>query len=254
MEKHSHEKKPKDKIIIGRKPVIDSLLDDTELEKVWISKTLKGDIEKDLRQYTRERNIPLQYVPVEKLNAISKRSDHDGVVAQLSLINYMSLEAVMPFIYEQGRDPALLVLDGIEDVRNIGALIRSAVWFDFDAIVITLKRSAMINSIVYKTSAGALKDVVICREKSIIKAVEFLQSSGVKVIAANARAENKMDAAAFNSPLAIILGSEERGVSRELTALADGLISIPGSGKVESLNVSVAGALLMHEIYKVRNK
>ena len=182
----------KDKLIIGRKPVIDALNSDVELEKVWISASLKGEIEKDVRRLTREKKISLQYVPKEKLNSlVSRGSQHQGLAAQLSLVNYIEMEALLPFLYEQGRVPALVVLDGVEDVRNIGAIARSAVWFGIDAIIIGMKRTAMINSFAYKSSAGAIKDIPICRVMSITKAMQFLKDSGVRIaVAAGGEEEN----------------------------------------------------------------
>ncbi len=241
----------KDKLIIGRKPILDGLKQGTEFEKVWISKTLKGDIEKDIRNLTREQAVPLQYVPKEKLNDISKSRLHQGVVAQLSLVNYMTVEEVIPFLYESEGTPRILVLDGIEDVRNIGALARSAVWFGFHAIVVALKRNARINSVAFKTSAGALKDIILCREVSMIKTIQMLKDSGIEIMVADGRAhDDTLDQVNKEGPIALVLGSEDKGVSREIKALSDHQVRIPGTGKVESLNVSVAGALLMAEIYK----
>ncbi|NNF21045.1 MAG: RNA methyltransferase [Saprospiraceae bacterium] len=173
-------------------------------------------------------------------------------MAQLSLVDYLSIEDVLPHIFESGKVPAILVLDGVEDVRNIGALARSAVWFGFDAIMVSLKRSARINSFAYKSSAGAIKDIHICRENSMTKAVNFLKESGLKIVIAESNTDEKPDKSIFSEPIALILGSEEKGVVREIAAFADHFVNIEGTGKVESLNVSVAGAILMHEIYKVR--
>lgn len=242
-----------DKLIIGRKPVLDCLNSNTEIEKVWISKTLKGDIEKEIRALTRQKTIPLQYVPKEKITSLTRNKNHQGVAAQLSLVNYMSIEEVIPYIYEQARTPAFLVLDSIEDVRNIGALVRSAVWFDFDAVVVTAKKSARLNSFAYKASAGSLKDMIICREASITKALEYLKSSGIKIVVSSLKEATSGSKIDFNEPVAIVLGSEGKGVSKEVSALADAHISIPGSHKVDSLNVSVAGAILMHNLYQQRN-
>jgi len=244
----------KDKIIIGRKPVLDGLNDGTEYEKIWISKTLKGDIEKEVRNLSRAQAVPLQYVPKEKLNDIAKNKDHQGLVAQLSIVNYMTLEEVVPFIYEQGGVPRLLVLDGIEDVRNIGALARSAVWFGFQAIVVAMKRNARINSVAYKTSAGAIKDVILCREVSIIKSLQLLKDSGISIVIADSSVgASAPEKVLKDGPVAIVMGSEDKGVSREVNAMADDRVRIPGTAKVESLNVSVAGALMMYEIYKLNN-
>ena len=246
----------KDKLIIGRKPVIDALNSDVELEKVWISASLKGEIEKDVRRLTREKKISLQYVPKEKLNSlVSRGSQHQGLAAQLSLVNYIEMEALLPFLYEQGRVPALVVLDGVEDVRNIGAIARSAVWFGIDAIIIGMKRTAMINSFAYKSSAGAIKDIPICRVMSITKAMQFLKDSGVRIaVAAGGEEENNNLLTDYKEPIAVVMGSEGKGVSRELKAMADSIISLPGTGKVESLNVSVASALIMYDLYNSRQE
>ena len=248
----------KDKLIIGRKPVLDALNSDVELEKVWISASLKGDIEKDVRRLTREKKISLQYVPKEKLNSlVSRGSQHQGLAAQLSLVNYIEIDALLPFLYEQGRVPAIMVLDGVEDVRNIGAIARSAVWFGLDAIIIGMKRSAMINSFAYKASAGAIKDIPICRVMSITKAMQYLKDSGVKLVVADGgeeEANNNNILTDYKEPIAIVMGSEGKGVSRELKAMADAIVSVPGTGKVESLNVSVASALIMYDLYKTRQE
>lgn len=213
---------------------------------------MKGEIEKEMRALTREHKIPLQYVPKEKLNSIAANANHQGLAAMLSLVNYMELDEVLPHIYEQGKAPALLVIDGVEDVRNLGALARSAVWFDMDAIIVGMKKTAQINSFAYKASAGALKDIIICREGSIIKALQYLKDSGIKIVVADVQPDVTRSKIDYKEPIALVMGSEGRGPVREVVALADAITTIPGSGKVESLNVSVAGALLMSEIFKQR--
>ena len=225
-----------------------------QLEKVWIDSGLKGDIEKEVRAITREHTIPLQYIPKEKLNSICSNSNHQGIAAQLAIVQYQSIEEVLPFIYEQGKTPAILVLDGIEDVRNIGALARTAVWFGIDAIVTSLKRTARINSFAYKSSAGAIKDIPICREQSLVKSLEFLKSSGLHIAVADSHDAEDTRSVDFTEPIALVMGSESKGVVREVRQLADAIVTIPGTGKVESLNVSVAGAVLMHQIFLARHK
>jgi 23S rRNA (guanosine2251-2'-O)-methyltransferase len=162
----------------------------------------------------------------------------------------MSIEQVLPHLYESGKTPFVLILDGIEDVRNIGGLARSAVWFDVDAIVVSMKKTARINSYAMKASAGALKDIHFCREKTIGEAVTYLKESGLQLIVADGAAESDVSAIKFDEPIALVLGSEGKGVSYALTQMADATISIPGSKRVESLNVSNAGAILMYEIFK----
>ena len=228
-------------------------MNNKELEKIWISKTLKGDIEKEVRNVSRSKAIPLQYVPKEKLNDIAKSKDHEGIVAQLSVINYLNIDEVIPFVFEQGSSPAFIVLDGVVDVRNVGAIIRSAVWFDFHSIILGMKKSARLNSVAYRTSAGAINDIAICREPSITKAIEYLKNSGVQIVIADAASEKTMEIVDLSGPVALVLGSEEKGPSKEVLALADYQVAVPGSQKVESLNVSVAAAVLMYDLYKIRN-
>lgn len=245
--------KLKDTFILGRKPVIDALKSNQSLEKVWMDSGIKGELEIELRKLSRALNIPLQYVPKQKLNALTNNANHQGVIAQVSIVDYAKIDQVLPFLFESGKTPFILVLDGIEDVRNIGALSRSAVWFDIDAIVISLKNSARINSFAMKSSAGAIKDVIICRETSIVNALKFMAASGLQVLVADSNPTNQKNNVNYKEPLALVMGSEGKGVVREILQLANGIHTIQGSGKVESLNVSVAGAIVMHDIYIKRN-
>lgn len=242
----------KDTLIIGRKPILDAIADSTPIEKIWIDSSLRGEVEKEIRKLSKDKNIPLQYVPKQKLSSLVPRANHQGLVAQLSLVQYLSIEDVLPHIFEGGKTPSILVLDGIEDVRNIGALARSAVWFDMDAIVVSLKRSAMINSFAYKSSAGAIMNIPICRESNLIKAVEYMKNCGLQILTADL-AEDTSKNINFAEPIALVLGSEGKGPTKEIAALSDAIVCIEGSGRVESLNVSVAGALLMSRIYSKRN-
>jgi len=223
------------------------------LEKVWIDSRLKGDYEKEIRQLTRERNIPLQYLPKEKLRSLSGHANHQGVAAQLAIVTYHKVEDILPHLYEQGKVPALLILDGIEDVRNIGALARSAVWFGMDAIIIPAKKSARINTFAHKASAGAITDIPICRVQSMTKTVDFLKASGLTILLADKKEDIENNAPDYNEPIALILGSEGKGVSKEIKERCDTIITIQGTGKVESLNVSVAGAILMSQIFNTRH-
>jgi len=214
---------------------------------------IKGELEIKLRKLTKSLNTPLQYVPKEKLAKLCENANHQGVVAQVSLVDYYRIEDVLPHLYESGKTPCVLVLDGIEDVRNIGALARSAVWFDIDAIVVSLKNSARINSFAYKASAGALKDIPLCRESSIVKSIEYMKTSGLQILVADSNEQNQNNKIKYDEPIALVMGSEGKGVVREIRKLATSIYTIPGSGKVESLNVSVAGAIMMHDIYKQKH-
>jgi len=243
----------RDTFLLGRKPIIDALNNNTGIEKVWIDNSITGDLEIELRKLTKAKNIPLQYVPKQKLNKLVNNAKHQGTVAQISLVDYNSVEQVLPFLFEQGKAPFLLVLDGIEDVRNIGALSRSAVWFDVDAIILSSKNSARINSFAMKSSAGAIKDIIFCREPSLVNALKYMASSGIQIIVADSNESKTENNVNFKEPLALVMGSEGKGVAREILQQADTICTIPGSGRVESLNVSVAGAILMHDIFKKRH-
>ena len=244
----------KDKLLIGRKPVLDALEQSVRLEKLWIDKDLRGELEKHIRKMARENRTPLQYVPKQKLAALASNANHQGIVAQLAIVEYYTTDELVPLLYEQGRVPFLLVLDGIEDVRNIGALARSAVWFDCDGIVVPFKKTALINSFTYKTSAGAIKDIHICRENNLKTALEYMKASGIQLVAADMPDNSDSEKIDLNEPIALILGSEGKGVSREILSIADHTLSIPGTKRVESLNVSVAGAILMSQIYNSRHQ
>ena len=230
--------------------MLDALQAGHSIEKVWMDKMLKGDIEKDVRSQCRIMQIPLQYVPKQKLNDLCSKATHQGLVAQVGFVDYISIEKVLPHIYESGKTPFVLILDGIEDVRNIGGLARSAVWFDVDAIVVSMKKTARINSFAMKASAGALKDIHFCREKTIGEAVTYLKNSGLQIVVADGNSDAGPSTIKYDEPIALVLGSEGKGVSYALTQMADSTISIPGSKRVESLNVSNAGAILMYEIFK----
>jgi len=243
----------KDEFLLGRKPITEALQRDQKLEKVWIDRTIRGEFEKEIRHLCRQKDIPLITAPVGKLNELVKSSSHQGLVAQLSFVKYHKLESIIPFLYEQGKTPRILLLDGIEDVGNLGALARSALWFNFDAIVVPMKSSARMNGYAMKASMGALLEMMVCREKSILGAVEYLQASGVQVFAA-AMDGNPIKDQNFTGPIALVLGSEESGIHQAVEKLCDERISISGQkDKMESLNVSVAGAILMHEVFKAVN-
>jgi len=224
------------------------------IEKVWIDKSITGEVEKETRAICRERQIPLQYVPKEKLNSLTSRATHQGLVAQVGIVEYISIQQVLPHIYETGKTPFVLVLDGVEDVRNIGALARSAVWFGVDAIVVSMKKTARLNSFAMKASAGALKDIHFCREKTLGEALDYLKNSGLKIVVSDTSVEGKSGIVDYDEPIALVLGSEYSGVSSNIVSMADSIMTIPGTDKVESLNVSTAGAILMYEIYKNKNR
>lgn len=240
----------KDEFLIGRKPVSEALERSQDIEKVWIEQSIRGEYEKEVRKACRSQGIPLITAPESKLNNLVRRSNHQGIVAQLSFVKYHKIADVIPFIFEKGEIPRIILLDGVEDVRNIGAIARSAHWFGFHAIIVPMKESARLNAFAMKASMGALPQMLICREKSMISAIETIQNSGIKVFAGmmSGKTFTEVD---LSGPVALVLGSEEKGVSKSVEKACDESIAIAGLPEnMESLNVSVAAGILMSEVFK----
>lgn len=251
-EKQTNLKLNRDKTIYGIRPVIEAIKSGKEIDKILIQKGLRGEGYHQLHAMIRELEIPFQFVPVEKLNRIY-RQNHQGVIAFISEIVYQKLEQIIPFVYEQGKTPLVLVLDHLTDVRNTGAIARTAECAGVDAIVVPEKGSAQLGPDAIKTSAGALYKIPVCRVKSLREAVRFLKDSGLTVFAATEKANTSYFSAGFNRPAALIMGSEETGVSEECLKLADELVRIPVTGEIESLNVSVATGVMLYEIIRQRS-
>ena len=232
---------------------MEALKSGKEIEKILIQKGLRGEGFQQLHTLVREMEIPIQFVPLEKLDRMT-RQNHQGVVAMISEITYQKIETILPSVYEQGKVPLVLVLDRITDVRNLGAIARTAECSGVDAILIPEKGSAQVNQDAIKTSAGALYKVPVCRYHSSRESVTFLKNSGLKIIAATEKANADYTDVDMTQPLALILGSEESGISAELLGMADELIQIPILGEIQSLNVSVAAGVILYEILRQRKQ
>jgi 23S rRNA (guanosine2251-2'-O)-methyltransferase len=232
---------------------MEALKSGKEIEKVLIQTGLRGEGFQQLHALMREMEIPVQFVPLEKLNRMS-RQNHQGVIAMISEISYQKIESIIPFVYEQGKVPLVLMLDRITDVRNLGAIARTAECSAVDAILLPEKGSAQINQDAIKTSAGALYKVPVCRYNSIKELITFLKNSGLKIVAATEKADSFYTDVDMTQPLALILGSEESGISEELLKAADELIQIPILGEIQSLNVSVATGVIIYEILRQRKQ
>jgi 23S rRNA (guanosine2251-2'-O)-methyltransferase len=249
----------KGNIIFGIRPVIEAIKSGKEIDRILLQSTLGShETIRELKQLARETDIPIQYVPLEKLNKVTFKN-HQGVVAYVSEITYQSLQNVLPTIYEKGEDPLILILDRITDVRNFGAIARTAECAGVHAIVIPLKGSAQINMDAVKTSAGALYNINVCREENLKTAIDLMKSSGIEIISCSEKAmptdrqgSEIYYKADFKKPLAIILGSEENGISPEYLKLSDVTIHIPMAGNTASLNVSVAAGIILFEALKQR--
>lgn len=238
-------------IIYGRHPIIDSIKAGQAFDKIMLQQGIRGEYEKELRYTCRQFDIPLQVVPKERLNRFTK-SNHQGVIGFISLITYQSLENVLPAIYENSETPLLLILDGVTDVRNFGAIARTAEIAGVHAIIVPKKGAALINSDAIKTSAGALTKIAVCRETSLFTVVEFLQNSGVQVFASDLQAEKMSYKLDFTVPTALIIGSEDLGVQEGLLRRADETFIIPQVGTTDSYNVSVATGMMLYEVIRQR--
>jgi len=238
-------------VIFGRHPVVEALQQGHPIDKVFLQQGTHGPIEKELRHLTRDRNIPMQMIPKERLERLV-RGNHQGVVAFIAAIRYQTIEHVLPMLFERQRTPLLLLVEGVTDVRNFGAISRSAEIFGCDAIVVPRKNSAQVNAEAVKTSAGALLRVPVCREKNMPDAVEYLQQSGIQVFASNLNTTTKITEVDLTVPAALVLGSEAHGISSTVGKQADKTFLIPQKGQTESLNVSVAAGIILYEVQRQR--
>lgn len=243
--------KEENQLIYGRHPVIDAIQSGQTIDKVLLQQGTRGDLEKEIRQLSRQYGFPVQMVPKEKLNKIV-RGNHQGIIGFVSLVPYYKLEDVLPGIFERSQTPLLILLDGITDVRNFGAIARSAELAGAQALVTSLKGSAQINADAMKTSAGALSKIPVCRETSIMAAVELLQLSGIRVLASDLQATKAVFEMDFTQPTAVIVGSEGEGVNQALLRKADELFLIPQVGTTDSFNVSVATGIILYEAMRQR--
>lgn len=238
--------------IFGSRPIIEALDSGKTIDKLMVQKGLRSDIINELLSKARNLDVPIQYVPLEKLNRLT-RKNHQGVFAFLSPIDFYSIENILPGIYETGKMPLLLILDRLSDVRNFGAIARTAECCGVDAIIIPEKGSASINEDAVKTSAGALFKIPVCKVKNLKETVNFLQLSGISVVAATEKTNDLIYDVNYTQPTAIVMGSEDNGVSNEILRSADYLAKLPMLGEIGSLNVSVACGAFLYEVIRQRS-
>lgn len=235
--------------IYGIRPLIEAINSGKEVDKVIIKKGLSGELVQELMALLRSRGIVPQYVPAEKFIQFGNRN-HQGVVAYISPVDFEPIEEVVARLWEEGKTPFIVVLDSVTDVRNFGAIVRSAECAGAHAVVFPSKGSARIGADAVKTSAGAIHHMPICRVHSLKSTISFLQLSGIKVVAATEKASTLYTQSKLDCPVAIIMGSEDTGLSENAIKMADELVSIPIKGKVNSLNVSVAAGLILYEVVR----
>ncbi|MEX6687461.1 23S rRNA (guanosine(2251)-2'-O)-methyltransferase RlmB [Danxiaibacter flavus] len=241
----------KKNIIAGRNPVVEALKGGQRIDKVLMFKNASGDVINEIRQLAKDNNVPVQYVPNEKLKALTN-VQHQGVLAFKASVVYQDLQQVIDWLNDQGQAPLFVMLDGVTDVRNIGAIARSAVCCGAQAIIIPDKGVGALNEDAMKSSAGALERIQICRVNSLMKAVDTLHLNGIKVFASEMEARTKLYDLGLTEPCCIVMGGEEKGVFPALMKICDEQFKIPMAGDFESLNVSVAAGMILYEAMKQR--
>jgi 23S rRNA (guanosine2251-2'-O)-methyltransferase len=237
--------------VFGIRAVIEAIEAGKEIESLMIQKGISGDLFRTLRKLIEDKEIKYQYVPVEKLNRICK-GNHQGVFAYISPISFYQVEDIIPFVFEKGEVPLLLLLDRITDVRNFGAIARTAECAGVHAIVVPLKESAAIHADAIKTSAGALFKIPVCRVPSLKKTIQYMQESGLQVVACTEKNDNNLYNIDLTAPTAIVMGSEEDGISEDVLRIVEHYAKIPMLGEIESLNVSVAAGVVLYEAVRQR--
>ena len=212
---------------------------------------MHNDLFAELWKLVRLKRINYKHVPLEKINRLT-RKNHQGVFAFISPIDFHNIEDVVPALYEQGKNPLILVLDRITDVRNFGAIARTAECAGVDAIIIPEQNAAAINADAIKTSAGALHKITVCRTWNLKLAIQFMKESGIQLVGCTEKTQDMMYKPDYTPPTAIILGSEEDGVSPEFLKMCDARAKIPLAGEIASLNVSVATGVILYEAIRQR--
>jgi 23S rRNA (guanosine2251-2'-O)-methyltransferase len=241
----------KSSLIVGRNTIIDAIREGRAIDRLYINSKIANDTIRDIKSLATENNIPINYVPVEKLNSFNVEG-HEGFVALLSKVHYQDLQQVITWVVERGEVPLFLILDGITDIRNIGGIARTAFCTGVQAIIIPDKGVGALNEDAILTSAGALEKISVCRVNSLMKAVDGLHLNGIKVLASEMTASKKVSDIDFKEPVAIVMGSEEKGIYPALMKQCDEKFKIPMVGDFESLNVSVATGMILYEAMKQR--
>ncbi len=238
-------------LIIGRQPLVEAMQSGRPVDKILMQKNVSGDAIGTIRQLARDLHIPIQMEPPEKLNGMT-RANHQGVIAFAGLIQYMDLQQVIDHVVADGKAPLFVMLDGVTDVRNIGAIARSAWCCGAQALIIPDKGVGALNEEAMKSSAGALEHIHVCRVNSLLKAVDTLHLNGIQVYTSEMRADKKVFELDYATPVCIIMGDEGKGVQPYLAKAADAFFTIPMVTQFDSFNVSVATGIVLYEAMKQR--
>lgn len=238
--------------IFGIRAIIEAIQAGATVDKVYIQKEASGDLMKDLMKVMKRENINFSYVPVEKLNRLTP-NNHQGAVATISPISFFDLESLIETVLENGKNPLFLVLDGISDARNFGAIIRTAECTGVNGIIIQKSGSAPVNGDTVKTSAGAVFNIPICKVDHIKDAIFLLQASGISTVAATEKTEQSLYDVTLSGPTAIVMGAEDRGINPSVLKIIDEKAKLPMFGTIGSLNVSVACGAFLYEAVRQRS-
>ena len=239
-------------MIFGIRAVIEAVEAGKEIDRLLVKKDLQGELSKELFAAIRGYDIPVQRVPAEKLNRIT-RKNHQGVIAFIAPVTYQHVENLVPTLFEEGKEPFFVLLDGVTDIRNFGAIARTAECAGVNAVIIPSRNSVSVNADAVKTSAGALHILPVCRENNIASTIRYLKNCGIRIVGATEKAELDYTRARLDGPVCLIMGAEDKGIPQEHLALCDEWVRIPILGQIESLNVSVAAGILIYETVKQRN-
>ena len=237
--------------IYGIRAIIEAVDAGKTINKLMVQVGAQGDLINELYKAIRGRDIVVQKVPIQKLNRLTKKN-HQGAIAFLSPIEYYSIEDVLPSIYDAGKEPLLFILDRVTDVRNLGSIARSAECNGVDALILPSRGSALIGADAIKTSAGALHKLPVCKENNLKDVIQYLKDYGVTVIGCTEKTDMMLPKENLTGPVAIIMGSEENGVSPEYLKMCDKKVKIPMFGTIESLNVAVSASVVMYEVNRQR--
>lgn len=249
--RQQHHRPKKNTLVVGRAAVIKAMQEGQQLDRIYMQATVHGEVIDEIKKLASLHLVPINKVPVEKLNNLNV-SNHEGCVGLISKIQFQDLQQVISFVVENGEVPLFLILDGITDIRNIGAIARSAHALGVHAIIIPEKGIGALNEDAILTSAGALEKIAVCRVQSLMKAVDDLHLNGIKVFASEMTATKKSYECNFAEPCAIVIGGEEHGIYPALMKICDEQFQIPMPGEFESLNVSVATGIILYEAMKQR--
>ncbi len=238
--------------IFGIRTIIEAIRAGKNVDKVLIKNGLQGSLYAELMELLKNCKIPFRFVPLEKIDSITKKN-HQGVVAYISLVEYVDIEQLVPQIFDSGKVPFLVAADGITDVRNIGAMLRSCECAGVDSFIFADKNSAQINADMVKTSAGAIHHLPLYRSKNLSRTLQYLKNCGLQIVAATEKATDSHYSVDFSLPTLIIIGAEDKGISVETLRWVDKKVKIPIFGKISSLNVSTATAVMVYEVVRQRN-